>query len=70
MLEENTGVQKLYIAYGLGGIVVLWLAFGFGAQVCVSFMSCSCSSSSRSCSFRGIGWRLSLMSCSLLLPGS
>ena len=38
MLEENTGVQKLYIAYGLGGIVVLWLAFGFGAQVGVPFI--------------------------------
>ena len=33
MLEENTGVQRLYIAYGLAGIIVLWLAFGFGAQV-------------------------------------
>ena len=33
MLEDNTGVQRLYIAYGLGGIIVLWLAFGFGAQV-------------------------------------
>jgi len=33
MLEENTGVQKLYIAYGLGGVIVLWLAFGFGAQL-------------------------------------
>ena len=33
MLEDNTGVQRLYIAYGLGGIIVLWLAFGFGAQL-------------------------------------
>ena len=36
MLEENTGVQRLYIAYGIAGIIVLWLAFGFGAQVASS----------------------------------
>ena len=33
MLDDNIGVQRLNIAYGLGGIIVLWLAFGFGAQV-------------------------------------
>jgi len=33
VLEENTGVQRIYIAYGLGGLVVLWLAFGWGAQL-------------------------------------
>ena len=33
MLEEHTGVKKLYIAYMLGGVVMLWMAFGFGAQV-------------------------------------
>lgn len=33
MLEENTGVQRLYIAYGLGGLIMLWLAFGWGAQL-------------------------------------
>jgi len=32
-LEDNTGIQRLYIAYGIGGLVVLWLAFGFGAQL-------------------------------------
>jgi len=32
-LEDNTGVQRIYIAYGLGGIVILWLAFGWGAQL-------------------------------------
>ena len=33
MLDDNIGVQRLNIAYGLGGIIVLWLAFGFGAQL-------------------------------------
>jgi len=35
-LEEHTGVQKLYIAYMLGGVVMLWMAFGFGAQLLVN----------------------------------
>jgi len=38
MIEENTGVQRLYIAYGLGGLIVLWLAFGFGAQLLANFV--------------------------------
>jgi len=33
VLEENTGIQRLYIAYGIGGLVAIWLAFGFGAQL-------------------------------------
>jgi hypothetical protein len=33
MLEANTGVQRLYIAYALGGFIIIWLAFGWGAQV-------------------------------------
>jgi len=33
VLEDNTGVQRLYIAYGIGGLVATWLAFGFGAQL-------------------------------------
>jgi len=33
LLEENTGVQRIYIAYGLGSVIVLWLAFGWGAQL-------------------------------------
>lgn len=32
-LEDNTGVQRLYIGYGLIGLMVTWLAFGFGAQL-------------------------------------
>jgi len=32
-LEDNLGVQRLYIAYGLIGVTVVWLAFGFGAQL-------------------------------------
>lgn len=32
-LEANTGVQRIYIAYGLISVVLLWLAFGFGAQL-------------------------------------
>ena len=35
MLEENTGVQRIYLAYGIAGAIVLWLAFGWGAQVCI-----------------------------------
>jgi len=31
--EEKTGVQRLYIAYGVGALVILWLAVGFGAQL-------------------------------------
>jgi len=33
VLEENTGVQRLYLAYGLIGITITWLAFGIGAQL-------------------------------------
>lgn len=33
VLEDNTGVQRIYIAYGIGGLVATWLAFGFGAQL-------------------------------------
>jgi len=32
-LEDNLGVQRLYIAYGMIGLVATWLAFGFGAQL-------------------------------------
>jgi len=31
--EAKTGIQRLYIAYGGLGLVVLWLAVGFGAQL-------------------------------------
>jgi len=33
VLEENTGVQRIYLAYGIAGAIVLWLAFGWGAQL-------------------------------------
>jgi len=33
VLEENTGIQRLYIAYGFGAIIILWLVFGFGGQL-------------------------------------
>jgi len=33
VLEANTGVQRIYIAYGVISILLLWLAFGFGAQL-------------------------------------
>ena len=32
-LEDNTGIQRLYLAYGLIGLTVTWLAFGFGGQL-------------------------------------
>jgi receptor expression-enhancing protein 5/6 len=32
-LEANSGVQRLYIGYGIIGFVLLWLAFGFGGQL-------------------------------------
>lgn len=31
--EKKTGVQRLYLAYGAITLIVLWLAFGFGAQL-------------------------------------
>ena len=33
VLEDNTGVQRIYIAYGIAGLLATWLAFGFGAQL-------------------------------------
>ena len=33
LLEDNTGVQRLYLGYGIVGLVVFWLAFGFGGQL-------------------------------------
>ena len=32
-LEDNSGIQRLYLAYGLIGLTVSWLAFGFGGQL-------------------------------------
>jgi len=31
--EQKTGVQRIYIAYGVIALTVLWLAIGFGAQL-------------------------------------
>jgi len=31
--ESKTGIQRLYIAYGIIGLTVFWLAFGFGGQL-------------------------------------
>merc|ERR1712126_736408 len=33
ILESKTKVKKFYLAYGIVGVVALWLAFGFGAQL-------------------------------------
>jgi len=38
MAEDKSGVQRVYIADGLIGIVGLWLAFGFGAQLLANFI--------------------------------
>merc|ERR1712183_1198338 len=32
-LEDNSGIQRLYLAYGVIGLTVAWLAFGFGGQL-------------------------------------
>jgi len=31
--ETKTGIKRLYIAYGVIGLTVFWLAFGFGGQL-------------------------------------
>ena len=33
VLEENTGVQRIYIAYTIAGLMATWMAIGFGAQL-------------------------------------
>jgi len=33
ILESKTKVKKFYLAYGIVGVLALWLAFGFGAQL-------------------------------------
>ena len=33
VLEDNSGVQRLYLAYGIIGFTITWLAFGFGGQL-------------------------------------
>jgi len=33
VLEDNTGVKRIYIAYGIAGLLAIWLASGFGAQL-------------------------------------
>ncbi|XP_023347124.1 receptor expression-enhancing protein 5 [Eurytemora carolleeae] len=36
--EKKTGVQRIYLAYGALGLTMLWLAFGFGAQLLANFI--------------------------------
>merc|ERR1719319_988534 len=31
--EEKTGVQKVYLVYGVLGLTAFWLMFGYGAQL-------------------------------------
>ncbi|XP_067940594.1 receptor expression-enhancing protein 5-like [Watersipora subatra] len=37
-VEKATGVQRLYMAYGVMAIVALWLLLGFGAQILCNFI--------------------------------
>jgi len=32
-LQDKTKVKKFYLAYGIIGVLTLWLAFGYGAQL-------------------------------------
>ena len=32
-LQDKTKVKKFYLAYGIVGVLTLWLAFGYGAQL-------------------------------------
>jgi len=36
LAEQKSGVQRIYIAYGVIGLVVIWLAFGMAAQLLAS----------------------------------
>jgi len=33
IIESKTKIKKFYLAYGIAGLLALWLAFGFGAQL-------------------------------------
>jgi len=38
LAEQKTQVKKVYIAYGVLSVIVLWLMFGFGAQLLCNFI--------------------------------
>lgn len=37
-IEKATGVQRIYIAYGVMAILALWLLLGYGAQILCNFI--------------------------------
>jgi len=37
-LEKSTGVKRLYLAYGVIGLIAVWLLIGYGAQILCNFI--------------------------------
>jgi len=37
-LEKSTGVKRLYLAYGVIGLIAVWLLVGYGAQILCNFI--------------------------------
>ena len=47
-LQDKTKVKKFYLAYGIVGVLTLWLAFGYGAQLLCNLIGKCCNNLDRS----------------------